>query len=596
MTVQIELQAIQSKAKKAITNKLIFFNEGALHFSTWPRTGVILYYTVLMINESNVFICILFLIMLLLMYITVKVCDSMFDYRIEMAGCTSTDLCGESYEIKIEVNLPVFYENYPNIPMSSSDSITYVIELRESDSSELNVSFDWVQYNIQEPSTPSDQLRRENNDPLVPEKTLENNFYGSGNLSRLLYYTHSASNSLGTFYGETPDLVTSISGVPRYFFTLRYNYEDTPSLNWNTNSKLKIGNYIHARITTILTNEYNDINKSEPSFLRRGKKFNDLLSLSALQPEAPRVLTMSIGVVLGEDALVQLHGNSRPIDESLRRIGFESSEEEGYLKVPLSPYFNNFDKGVGDSVSHHIENCCERKDPPESDGVGGYVCENTFEVSYPEYSVLSQDIDVRDVEFDDLESLNDYVEELKLTSHAYGSNVQSGIHSGFNPEFIRDGLLQDGSTIPFTYQNLIYRLMSKLTTNKEVGAIFISSTVLHQRFSPAIHGSNGLICVQYKLFKNLINEDDEIDNGFLNIESYIDYLNEYMDTDVNYTDIAQEDTLKWFGWMGPQEQVGGGVNKYYGGNLYPLVVNDAEIIKRSFKGFLYVKTITVTDM
>jgi hypothetical protein len=562
--------------------------------------------------ESYVIICIFSLIMIILMIMTVIMCDLRFNYQTEflgLNGCgniSEDEACGDMYRISIEVTVPQFYAG-TNIPMSDLDELSYIIELRETEESESNqVAWtDWENLNNAAlPHNPYDQLAQMNNDrtQTQTQKTSIHNFYGSNKkLSRLLYYTMALENSFENLYGEVPTIVKTGEDL-RHIFFLSYsaNAPIGTQRNWNQNAKVRVGNYIHARITTVLKNNYGQTKTSDQDYAR-GVEFNDLLSISQIAPSTPDIVSVRIGLVMADGLLELIEANPRPVDEPGRLFSFVNTTEEGYLFVPSATHLENFEKMNTGGLGSYVEaNLCERATTTR-DGKKFAVIDDTEESNfqcmtnwtnqkYPVYSVLSQELTLGTTGIIDDHDMYTVVKD-KL---AMKISVRDLSPSIISDEYERNA---SDSTAPSTpIQRLVKRLIDKLLRDDTVGAIFISSTVLCQEFTTDVEGVHGVLSVQYKLFKNQIEENVELTagDGEKNVDEYITGKDNYLDTS---SPAIQDTYIKAFGWMGKQKQykirgTGRTTDKYIGGNSFPINVNDPETIKSSFKGHIYAKVIT----
>jgi hypothetical protein len=205
--------------------------------------------------------------------------------------------------------------------------LSYVIELRETAASNIN-DVNWLNRRATRETDMTNDLANVNNgtncDRLLYHTKAERN----------KYYWNNGSQTSYIRYGEVPTISTDPQQLVSHSFVLNYHGQHNSGSSWNENAAIRPGNYLHARIYTLLENKFTD----DPTVSYKGETengihFDDVLSFSEITPEPPNVTHITLGLVLADGDLALLEGTPvipvTPIVTEV--IQFNS---EGMLKVP----------------------------------------------------------------------------------------------------------------------------------------------------------------------------------------------------------------------------------------------------------------------
>ena len=243
--------------------------------------------------------------------------------------------CADRYRIVISITPPTHLTYTTSSGTTGStpidpnnDSLSYVIELRETATSNINY-VNWLNRGATSPDDMTDELANVDN--------------GTG-CDRLLYHTkadrnqdywNNGSQTSYVRYCEVPTISTDPQQLVSYSFVLNYYGQESGS-SWNTNAAIRPGNYLHARIYTLLENQFTDVpTVSSGGETENGVHFDDVLSFSEITPEPPNVTHMTIGLVLADGDLELLEGTPViPVASIVTEVLRVDSER--MLKVPLS--------------------------------------------------------------------------------------------------------------------------------------------------------------------------------------------------------------------------------------------------------------------
>jgi hypothetical protein len=175
--------------------------------------------------------------------------------------------------------------------------LSYVIELRETAASNIN-DVNWLNRRATRETDMTNDLANVNNgtncDRLLYHTKAERN----------KYYWNNGSQTSYIRYGEVPTISTDPQQLVSHSFVLNYHGQHNSGSSWNENAAIRPGNYLHARIYTLLENKFTD----DPTVSYKGETengihFDDVLSFSEITPEPPNVTHITLGLVLADGDL-----------------------------------------------------------------------------------------------------------------------------------------------------------------------------------------------------------------------------------------------------------------------------------------------------
>ena len=289
----------------------------------------------------------------LLMFLSlVLLCSCLRSIRTEMA-CPNdpSTFCASSYRIIISITPPTHLTytsgtSTGQTPISLTDALSYVIELREA--STANIAEVGFINRGGVANTVTNALKVKDN--------------ASTNCDRLLYHTHAGLNNSqsngtgdGAFlrYGELPLVTTDEQNIVSYSFVLHY-YPTKGDTSWNTDAAIRPGNYLHARIYTLLENHMSDVpSVSQERKTENGVHFDDVLSFAEITPQPPTVTNITLGLVMADGDLEDLEaalpvtlleGQEVAETNPVVTLVFRADGGEKMLKVPSSARKSNLNR------------------------------------------------------------------------------------------------------------------------------------------------------------------------------------------------------------------------------------------------------------
>lgn len=490
--------------------------------------------------------------------------------------------CADKYRIVISITPPthLIYElndgKTGETPLSVADVLTYVIELREASTPEVDkVNF----------------IGRGGDVDTIPEALKDTDNLGSS-CDRLLYHTHAILNSTrinnadGTsflHFGESPTVTTNSHGVVLHSFILNYYGADSGN-SWNENAAIRPGNYIHVKMYSLLESPTSSAPKVSQNETANGIHFNDILSFSEITPIPPTVTKMTLGLVVVDGGLAMLEGTQVIETPAIITEIKQAGSIELMLKVPSGTKENNL-RNTPDVITvkeYTIESNCLRQVAGQTD----YESTNPIDgKKVPKYDRVVGAV------FEDKNTINpDYIDNSTEWNKKW-------LVTNFKKTDDEILSLRDDryNIINNPVDQFFLSIIDRLLLNSDVGAIFIPSTVLlFERTT--IDGDT-----QYQLQTHITTFTTQIpDEGFGNHNEI-----EYKDNISEYTQTSNEDNLRTsIGFVDNQRRLScwrdvnntthslhTDKNKYYGGyydNLIAGITNKTRL-KRLFTGHIYYK-------
>ena len=376
--------------------------------------------------------------------------------------------CADRYRIVITITPPTHLTFTTNSGHTGStdihpdfDILSYVIELRETATSDIS-EVNWLNRRATSQTDMTNDLANMDN---------------STNCDRLLYHTkaernqyywNNGSETSYIRYGEVPITSTDPQQLVSYSFVLNYYGQPNSGSSWNADAAIRPGNYLHARIYTLLENQFTDnptvSNKGETE---NGIHFDDVLSFSEITPEPPNVTHITLGLVLADGDLELLEGTPvipvAPIDMEVMRFN-----SERMLKVPSDPA-----KRANLNVNPHndgFQNVKIREYKLDDDcavdtGGRSYQLQLELDVDIPIYVDKSS------------RPFNNTDKNAIITTNVDGRNLLKLVDFAKTDEEIKT-ILNSRQTLSNPVDVFFLDIVDQLINTASYGAVFIPSTIL----------------------------------------------------------------------------------------------------------------------